>query len=143
MRSVFILGFVVLLLSCSGANDLAPGQTEEPSWTRQAVCDGVVWRNFAGYDSVSKAEQIVNVLEIDLSRPELKLSFEYRADKEFVSRVAVECDALVAVNASFGVPHTYIRIDGNSICEIDIQPGTTHWWKHEAAEVILAYIDRQ
>lgn len=129
-RMLFILP---LLLSCRNASDDGPAAPSEAQWVRQTVSEGLVWHNYTGYDPLSAAPQIVNVLEIDLSRPELQLSFEYRADKQILSRVAAECNALVAANASFGVPHTYIRIDGNNICEIDVEPGTTNWWKHEAA----------
>lgn len=122
-----------MLLSGCGANDPASGRPEEPAWVSQIVCEGVMWRNYTGYDRVSDANQIVNVLEIDLSRPEIQLSFAYRADKQYVSRVAAECNAIVATNASFGVPQTYIRINGENICEIDLEPGTSNWWKHEAA----------
>lgn len=125
---------LLLLLSCGkpsdNPSDVPPAAAK---WVRHPVAEGLVWHNYEGFDSLTAALQIVNVLEVERSRGHLHLSYAYYADKEILSQVAKERGAIAATNASFGVPHTYIRIEGENICEIDTQPGEANWWKHEAA----------
>lgn len=135
MRLTFL--FAIMLLSCSAGltprNESDDIDKTPAQWKHEQVREGLAWHNYAGYDPVSDAMQIVNVIEMDLDNPSLKLSFVYYPDKEILSNVADDNRALAATNASFGVPHTYIRIDGENICEIDIESTHRDWWKHEAA----------
>ncbi|MBP5397618.1 MAG: phosphodiester glycosidase family protein [Bacteroidales bacterium] len=134
MKTRALLLPLLLLLSCGKPSDKSSDvQPVAAKWVRQTVAEGLVWHNYEGFDSLTAAMQIVNVLEVDLSRGDLHLSYAYYPDKEILSRVAKERGVIAATNASFGVPHTYIRIDGVNICEIDTQPGETNWWKHETA----------
>ena len=123
-----LLGTVV-----SMAQDKAPVLLDRDGWVSDTLRTGLVWHNFTGLDSISKDPQIVNVLEMDLDQPDLRLSYEYYPDKVVLSEVARDTKAIAATNASFGAPHTFIRIDGDTWCQIEVEPTHRDWWKHEAA----------
>lgn len=124
-----------LLLGCTVclAQTKAPVLLEKEGWKSDTLRTGLVWHNFTGMDAISGDPQIVNVLELDLDQSGLKLSFEYYPDKEVLSEVARDTKAIAATNASFGAPHTFIRIKGETWCNIEIEPGNRDWWKHEGA----------
>lgn len=126
--SALILGSAVCF-----AQQKAPVLLEKEGWVSDTLRTGLVWHNFTGNDCISAAPQIVNVLEFDLDQPGLKLSYEYYPDKEVLSEVARDTKAIAGTNASFGAPHTFIRIDGDTWCDIEIDQSSREWWKHEAA----------
>ena len=126
--SAFLIGCSLCL-----AQQKAPVLLEKDGWVIDTLRTGLVWHNFTGMDSVSGDPQIVNVLELNLDTPTLRLSYEYYPDKEVLSEVARDTKAIAGTNASFGAPHTFIRIDGDTWCDIEIDESSREWWKHEAA----------
>ncbi|MCR5017167.1 MAG: phosphodiester glycosidase family protein [Bacteroidales bacterium] len=124
---------ILLGVSVCMAQPKAPVLLDKEGWVSDTLRVGLVWHNFTGTDNISCAPQVINVLEFDLDQPDLKLSYEYYPDKEVLSEVARDTKAIAATNASFGPPHTFIRVDGDTWCDIEIEPGNRDWWKHEAA----------
>lgn len=124
---------ILLGVSVCMAQSKAPVLLEREGWVSDTLRTGLVWHNFTGTDNISCDPQVINVLEFDLDQPDLKLSYEYYPDKEVLSEVARDTKAVAATNASFGAPHTFIRVDGDTWCDIEIEPGNRDWWKHEAA----------
>ncbi len=133
MRIKLALSALILGSAVSFAQQKAPVLLEQEGWVSDTLRTGLVWHNYTGIDSISAAPQIVNVLEFDLDQPGLRLSYEYYPDKEVLSEVARDTRAIAGTNASFGAPHTFIRLDGETWCDIEVEPGTRDWWKHEAA----------
>lgn len=133
MKTYYLLISLLLSCACMGGKTLDDSTHREGVWQRDTIRAGLVWHNFEGMDSISGAVQIVNVIEMDLDREDLRLSFVYYPDKMILSDVADDTRAVAATNASFGVPHTFIRTEGETYCEIDVEPGSRDWWKHEAA----------
>lgn len=133
MRFQLTLLAILLGSSVCMAQDKKPVLQEREGWVCDTLRAGLVWHNFTGTDSISREPQIVNVLELDLDQPDLRLSFEYYPDKAVLSEVARDTKAIAATNASFGAPHTFIRVDGDTWCDIEIEATNRDWWKHEAA----------
>lgn len=133
MRIQLALSAILLGSAVCMAQQKSPVLLEKDGWVSDTLRTGLVWHNFTGMDSISADPQIVNVLEFDLDQPGLKLSYEYYPDKEVLSEVARDTKAIAGTNASFGAPHTFIRVDGDTWCNIEIEPGNRDWWKHEAA----------
>ena len=116
--------------------------TDRSSWKVSTVREGLVWYNFEGHEQITNAMQVINVLEFDLTREDLKLEFLYFPDRAKISEVAQGDAGLVAIaNASFGsgftsgspVDNTYIRVNGVTYKEIGLSPDDSYYGKHESA----------
>ncbi len=129
---VTVLSLLLTAAVCM-AQQKAPVLLDKDGWVSDTLRTGLVWHNFTGTDGISGDPQVINVLEYDLDQPGLKLSFEYYPDKEVLSEVARDTKAIAGTNASFGPPHTFIRIEGETWCDIEIESTHRDWWKHEAA----------
>lgn len=133
MKIQVTFGALLLTVAVCLAQQKAPVLLDKDGWVSDTLRTGLVWHNFTGTDGISGAPQVINVLEYDLDQPGLKLSFEYYPDKEVLSEVARDTKAIAGTNASFGPPHTFIRIEGETWCDIEIESTHRDWWKHEAA----------
>ncbi len=74
----------------------------------------------------------VHILEIAPDSDYL-LGFGYSAEAKTVSDYGREKGLAAVSSATFGLPHTYVKIGGQNISEISIGPDDVRWWMHEAA----------
>ncbi len=135
---VYTFLFLLLFISCSKSKATEP-QTNDPvpvKWSKTTVRKGLVWYSYRGYESVSDALQVLNVLELDLKESSLSVKFQYYPAKTTLSSAIGQTPGAIAgTNASFGTPHTFIRIDGKTWCDLSEADPTDsgNWYKHEAA----------
>lgn len=74
----------------------------------------------------------VHILEI-APDGDYEIGFGYSEEAKTVTEYGQE-KALAAVStATFGLPHTYVRVNGENISQISITPDNSRWWMHEAA----------
>lgn len=105
-------------------------------WTVKNVRPGLDWLSYRGLETVSGANQVINVLDLDLAQDDLQVEFEYYPAKTTMSSAIRQTEGAVAgTNASFGTPHTFIRTNGTTWCDItEADPNDNgNWYKHEAA----------
>ena len=138
MKRIFPLLLCLMAVACStkkeeGTSGGGGDSDKKVRWTDVWLHEGLRWRHFDGQDPVSGAMQVINVLELNLDRTDLHLSFEYFETKKKLSAVASAAGALAATNASFGAPHTFIRTGGTTWCDISVDQTDSNWWKHECA----------
>lgn len=136
-RMIFFLP-VLFILSCSGSEkkDPEPSAPTPVKWDVVEVRDGLRWLSFRGNEPVSGAKQVINVLELDLSNPSLAFEFQYYpAHSTMSAAISATEGAIAGTNASFGTPHTFIRTNGTTWCDLSqADPSITgNWGKHEAA----------
>lgn len=74
----------------------------------------------------------VNILEIS-PEGDYCLGFGYSEKAGTVTEYGKEKGLAAVSTATFGLPHTYVRVAGNNISEIDIEKDNPRWWMHEAA----------
>ena len=74
----------------------------------------------------------VHILEI-APDGEYSLGFGYSSEAKTVAEYGREKGLAAVSTATFGLPHTYVRIGGENISEISIGPDNARWWMHEAA----------
>lgn len=129
---------LLALAACkSGGTDTE--KTSEPvpvKWTVTEIREGLRWFSYRGYESVTEANQVLGVLEVDLQNSGLALEFQYYPVKTTLSSAIRQTEGAIAgVNASFGTPHTFIRTGGTTWCDIsETDPkDNANWYKHEAA----------
>ena len=61
------------------------------------------------------------------------LGFGYGYEVKTVTEYGREKGLVAVSTATFGLPHTYVRLNGKTISPISIGPDNTRWWMHEAA----------
>lgn len=74
----------------------------------------------------------VHILEI-APDSDYALGFGYSPQAKTVTEYGKEKGLAAVSTATFGLPHSYVRVNGENISEISIGPDNTRWWMHEAA----------
>ena len=139
LRYVFLVCLgVLLLVACKhGGTDTEKNNEPVPvNWTVKEIREGLRWFSYRGLESVTGANQVLNVLEVDIQDSGLGLEFQYYPVKTTLSSAIRQTEGAIAgVNASFGTPHTFIRTGGTTWCDIsEADPkDNSNWYKHEAA----------
>ena len=139
----FLSVFFCLVVACGsdGINDdpktpdvtepVTPNEPDEPDnpsvvkvptlqknvqdeWKIDSIDDGFIYYNYERYDDVSKAQQIVNVLEIDLLSNKYKVEFTYN-NGDSLSTTAQVRGAIGGINGNMMV--RFIRME-NLILEL-------------------------
>ena len=124
-----IICTVVLLSPCFA-------QTPGEGWTRTEIGKGLTYCSFSGYDSISDANQIVNVIDLDLNCRKYKVEFCYQRPDEITSKVMKEKNAVAMINAGYEPQSIVIEIDGQMISNIPndfIFDSDVPNWKSEGA----------
>ena len=102
-------------------------------WQTEKLENGLVLYTFRGYDDVTEANQIVNVLEVNLSDPRYSIKFAYADKGETNSNmVKNEPAAIAGINGGYEQEAIYIKINNAIISQVSLQPGHLRYWKHEA-----------
>lgn len=132
-----VLFLLLILASCKPVvTDTEKKDPVPVNWTVKDIRDGLRWYSFRGIESITGAVQVLEVLELDLSKGGLALEFQYYPVKTTLSSAIQGTEGAIAgVNASFGTPHTFIRTGGTTWCDIsEADPNDSgNWYKHEAA----------
>ncbi len=137
MRKLILPVVMVFLASCGGSHK-TPTLLTSDIWVSDTLSSGLVYHNYTGYDEISKAMQIVNVMEVDLDNPAYVVDFEYTM-RDSTSSVMVDCEkktgkkAWAAINAGYENEAIYVRVDNETYHTVDLAPDHLRFWKHEAA----------
>ena len=149
-----------LLPSCSGnknAEELPPpAGYEEPSgddesgeeqkthtpvtpgsdWTKVSVSDGLTYYSYKKTDPVSAAPQVVNVVDVDLSKTRYSVRFCYNASGTTASEVMKSKGAVAVTNGGYEASSIVIKIDGSMYSNMPgnfVMSTSVPNWKSEAA----------
>ncbi len=104
---------------------------------KDTVTDGIIFYQFNGTEEVTKARQIISVVEVDLDNPKYVVDFEGTA-RDSTSSIMKNCEkrmgkkAWAAVNAAYELEAVYVRIDGLTSQKVTLEPTHLRFWKHEA-----------
>lgn len=107
-------------------------------WTTTTLADGCYWHNFEGYDYITKTNQIVNVLEVDMTMGKYKLDFAWKDQADILSNFVKEREnqgikVIGGVNGNYELDATYVRINDENKYTVSISPEHYRYWKHEGA----------
>ncbi len=133
-----ILPVIMIALASCGGNHKTPTLLTSDIWESDTLAPGLVYHNYTGFEEISQAMQIVNVVEVDLDNPAYVVDFEYTM-RDSTSSVMVDCEqktgkkAWAAVNAGYENEAIYVRVDSVTYHTVDLPPDHLRFWKHEAA----------
>lgn len=117
----------------------------EGDWKIDTIVPGAVWKKFAGRDrEITGENQIVNVMEIDLTKPWFHVKFHYgntdtggdglRATDQVFANKRINEGAICCINAAYEAESDYLKTNWYTHMNIpsSVIPGTNvRQWKYE------------
>src|SRR5699024_143787 len=79
------------------------------------------------------ANQIVNVVELDLNNPEYQLEIKYVSSLDSLSNVASMYDAVVGINGTYEIDASFIKSQGVVHSSVTLPEDHLRYWKQEGA----------
>ncbi len=105
---------------------------EIAGWEIDSLDKGFIHYNYSGlYQSIS-AQQNINVVEIDLNNPDYEIEIVH-GSADSLSNIARNSGAIVAINGTYEVDASFIKVKGTVKSPITLAPGHLRFWKHEGA----------
>ncbi|MBX6379375.1 MAG: phosphodiester glycosidase family protein [Thermoflavifilum aggregans] len=140
------LPFLILLgvVGCSKNTDngtnatiTPPSKNEGPkykgAWSVDSISNGLILYQFSQYYQPQAANQVVNVLKLDLNNPSYKLKFvAIKNGLDSLSSVASNYDAVAGINGTFGRTYSFVKVENQVVYPLTT-PGGLHWWSNEGA----------
>ena len=106
-------------------------------WTVEDLGGGLRSLSYEGKDAVAGTLQRIHIVELKPGAGSaLKLAY---SKEEMTAAEYGQKNGLEAVlTGTFGLPHSFVKVDGETISGIDIDDTNPRWWMHEAALAIQA-----
>lgn len=103
-------------------------------WKTDTIDDGLIYHTFSAYDAdASKAHQIVNVIELDLTKDKYELSLSVNLRGHKCSDAVRPDKAVAAVNGGYEAEAIYLKVDDYKASEVTLPSDHLRFWKHEGA----------
>ena len=122
-----------------GSKELVAGEggPGTKGWTTTTISEGMLLHNFKGTDVVSKKNQNVFVLEVDLNMSRYRIGFSCQPGtdgRSITSDAQINSGAVAAVNATYERGSVFIKTNGQTISNIpnNLISGEVPNWKSEA-----------
>jgi len=142
-KSILFMLFLFLLPSSSFGQILERVNSRfDQAGTRTRLSKGIYWYSWLGYDRVLGRNTSLNMVDIDLEKAEVEFDFAWfnePGQRATLSEVADTALALVAVNTAYfeklddGGYVSFHKSDGRVDQYVELHPGHTRFWKHQAA----------
>lgn len=102
-------------------------------WVSDTIAPALIHHRFTGFDSISRAKQNVDVLEVDLISPTYEVQLVYVENGDSLSSVAERNNAVAAINGTYETEASFIKIGGRFISRNRLDKTHIRYWKHEGA----------
>lgn len=106
-------------------------------WKCDTLSPGLVYMRYSGYETVSRADQIISVAVVDLNNPRYSVDFSYAPLRKTTSEAFKAAGAVVTMNAGYERESIVIKTEGEMHFNIpsDIVPfeGAVPQWKSDCA----------
>jgi len=106
-------------------------------WQNDTIQEGFVYRRYSGVEPVSRAHQIIQLVDVDLNNPRYEVKFSYNENRSSTSDAFNDAGAIASINATYERESVFIRVDGKTIhnIESDIVPflGAVPQWKTDSS----------
>lgn len=142
MKNPFLTLCFIHLFFIACSKDNGVDREKEPEvmipWEITTIVDGCTRYSFSGFHEPTNANQIINVLEVDILNLDLSLEFKWTTIDTLSSIVETIPNAIAAVNGTYGEVIdgnmvSYIKTNGIVNASITIPPSNSRFWKHEGA----------
>lgn len=105
---------------------------EQQGWVVDSLAPGLVWYNYTGYYEPQNANQIINVLDLDLSHPDYTIEVAYEG-RDSLSAVAGRHGAVAGINGGYESEATFVKSNGVVHTRNELPEDHLRFWKHEGA----------
>lgn len=134
MKKKILLTIILATLITSFVSGESPVLKNTTGWEIDSLAPGMIWykynRKFNG------TNQKINVLEVDLQRPEYNLEIKFTNSFDSLSNVASVSGAVAATNGTYELDASFIRSNGVTYSQPsrEVQnPTHLRHWKYEGA----------
>lgn len=129
-----------------------PSEFPKEEWYETEVQEGIIWHYFNGYEDITGANQIINILEVDLNKTRYKLNFYYTSVPTTLPGAMKSYDnSVCGINGAYEVNCVYLKTEGtvHHDAMVEYVPNTEiPQWKNDGAvwldqdgKVGFTYID--
>lgn len=133
MNKHFIIFSVIIALFLGKVTATSPALLDTQGWIIDSISPGYVYYNFTGYNGFMRMNTIVNVIEIDLTRPEYRLVVYKPASRDSLSGACLRTGAFAGVNGTYELDASFIKSDGVVKNQVELSSDHIRFWKHEGA----------
>lgn len=106
-------------------------------WQRDTVSTGLVYMRYSGYEAVTRTNQIISVIDVDLNNPRYLVDLSYIADRNATSEAFKAAGAVATMNAGYEKESIFIKTEGqiryNIPCDYVPFEGAVPQWKTDCA----------
>lgn len=106
---------------------------EKVGWTIDSISPGLIRYEYDTYYRPYQSQQIVNVLEIDISNPKYNFQVKYASPSDSLSSVAIKANAIAGINGSYELDATFVRTENILRSQVVLPSSHLRFWKHEGA----------
>ncbi|MBR5661773.1 MAG: phosphodiester glycosidase family protein [Bacteroidales bacterium] len=104
-------------------------------WQKETIQDGLIYMRYSGMEPVSRARQIVSVVDVDLNNPRYSVKFTLDEDRITTSDAFKKAGAVATINATYERESSFIKVDGKIYDNVnsDVVPyaGAVPQWKSD------------
>ncbi len=118
------------ILSSLPRYPFAEAKADAFPWQADTLGNGLRLLSFEG--KLDGKAQRIHITEIS-PNGEYRLGFGYSDEELTVGEYGEKHSLAVVTTATFGLPHSYVRVNGQNYSEISIDSSNPRWWMHEAA----------
>ena len=121
-----------------GKDDPPPVKDHDPvypgsAWTKHELSEGLIYYVFNGKDDITGANQICNVISVDLKNPRYQVKY-FHQTKTICSDVLASKGAVASMNATYEQASIYAKVEGAVKCIMEnnnISDTGVPNWKNE------------
>lgn len=106
---------------------------DKSGWTSDTISAGYIWYKYNGLYQTQNANQIINVLELDLNDPTYEIEFKFVDVADSLSSVALNADAIAGINGTYELDASFIKTRGVVHSQVTLPSDHLRFWKHEGA----------
>ncbi len=107
-------------------------EKESFPWVVEEMGDGLRHLHYEGKEAVPGSIQRIHIVDLTPGKGRF-LKFAYSKEDMTAAEYGEKNGLEVACTATFGLPHSFVKVNGETISAIDIDENNPRWWMHEAA----------